>query len=135
DQRVVAPDSSSRRQAFIDRDPPKPPSTEATRLARPLERNSWSRSLVFCRATSRLDTSSRSAIAITPQNEPISALLWAITPQSTSWPIMALIGHHKVNSPRLGRNHALWIAWCFEKPDTLHTRMRRKPKKAIGRAR
>ena len=43
-QRVVAPDSSSNRQAFIDSEPPKPPSTEASRLARPLERNSWSRS-------------------------------------------------------------------------------------------
>src|SRR3972149_3047728 len=66
--RVVAPDSSSSTQAFIDSEPPKPPSTEASRLARPLERNSWSRSAVFWRATSRLDTSSRRAMAITPQN-------------------------------------------------------------------
>ena len=74
-------------------------------------------------------------MAITPQNEPISALLWAITPQSTCWPIMALIGHHKVNSPRLGRNHALWIVASLKKPNRLTSRMRRKPKKAIGRAR
>ena len=33
-------ESSSNRQAFIDSEPPKPPSTEASRLARPLERNS-----------------------------------------------------------------------------------------------
>ena len=53
-QRVVAPDSSSRMQAFIDSEPPNPPNTAASRLARPFERNSWSRSAVFCRATSRL---------------------------------------------------------------------------------
>ena len=68
-QRVVAPDSSSSRQPFIDSEPPKPPSTDASRLARPLERNSWSRSAVFWRATSRLDTSSRSAMAMTPQKD------------------------------------------------------------------
>ena len=31
-QRVVAPDSSSRRQAFIDNDPPKPPSTDGEQI-------------------------------------------------------------------------------------------------------
>ena len=95
-QRVVAPDSSSSRQAFIDSD-----AAEAAEHRRPADwRARWSGTpgrdrLVFCRATSRLDTSSSSAMAITPQNEPISALLWAITPQSTCWPMMALIGHHK----------------------------------------
>ena len=82
-QRVVAPDSSSSTQPFIDSEPPNPPSAEASRLATPLERNSWSSSAVLCRATSKLDTSSKSAMAITPQNEPISAALIANTPQST----------------------------------------------------
>ena len=49
---------------------------------------------VFCRATSRLVTSSKSAIAITPQNEPISAPLWAMTPQSTCSCMTALMGSH-----------------------------------------
>ena len=118
-QRVVAPDSSSRMQAFIDSEPPNPPNTAASRLARPFERNSWSRSAVFCRATSRLVTSSKSAIAITPQNEPISAPLWAMTPQSTCSRMTALMGSHRLSSPRLGKNQVLRTASSFTNPNKL----------------
>src|SRR3990172_9847326 len=108
-QRVVAPDSSSSRQPFIDSEPAKPPETAASRLATPLVRNSLYRSADFCRATSRPETSSRSAIAMTPHTAPISALLCAIAHQSTSLLRIALIGHHKEREPRLGKNQALRV--------------------------
>ena len=73
-------------------------------------------------------------MAITPQNEPISALLSAITPQSTCCPMTALAGHHSVSSPRLGRNQALRTV-SSAKPNKLPSSRTRKTKNATGNAR
>ena len=132
-QRVVAPDLSSNRQPFIDNEPAKPPVAAASRLAMPLVRNSLSRSAVFCRATSRPETSSSSAIAMTPHTAPISALLCAIAHQSTSLWSTAPIGHHKARLPRLGRNHASRVA-SGTKPNRLISRTITKAAKMNGSA-
>ncbi len=72
---------------------------------------------------------------MTPQNEPISALDCAITPQSTGCVRMALIGSHKRRSPRLGRNHSSRSVPGPTKPNKTRSITKRKPKKASGSAR
>ena len=118
--RSTAPDFSSSNRAVHRKTSRLSAGHRGEQLAMPLVRNSLSRSADFCRATSRLDTSSSMEMAMMPHTAPISALLCASTPQSTSCCKTAEIGHHKVSSPRLGRNHAVAYRLVLESRTGCH---------------
>ena len=103
----TAPDFSINIAPLSERLPPAPPSHRREDVGKAVGAELLVEVCDFCRATSRLDTSSSMEIAVMPHTAPISALDCASTPQSTSCCITAEIGHHSVSCPMLGRNHAL----------------------------
>ena len=105
------PTSSSRMAPLSERLPPAPPNTAAMMLAKPLVRNSLSRSADFCRATSRLDTSSSIEMAVMPHTAPISALTCG-----KHAPI-DLVLHHRRDRPPQSE-----LADAWQEPSAAHRR-------------